>query len=166
MCVAQIGQFCFVLYEENKIVVNIFVFPVLYAELCIQWLIQRPLLQFFTSLAALEWCIRLEILVAILDIQKMRYQIFCNFLSHFCMHFDFSLIFQALSKRHKMAGVPFFLVIFTWKRRKCSFQMWRNIEIDFCVFRDPFSWRNPQSSCHRAYVSNVWRRFYLLNRCR
>jgi len=33
MCVGQIGQFCFVLYEENKIVVNISIFQVFYAEL-------------------------------------------------------------------------------------------------------------------------------------
>jgi len=91
MCVGQIGQFCFVLYEENKIVVNIFIFQLFYAELRVQWLIQRPRLQFFPSLAALEWCIRLEILVAFFDIQKMRNQIFWNF-CHFCMHFDFNFI--------------------------------------------------------------------------
>ena len=41
-------------------------------------------------------CIRLEILVVILDVPKMQYHIFWNFLSHFCMYFDFSLMFQAL----------------------------------------------------------------------
>jgi len=96
MCVERIGELCFVLYEENKIVVYIFIFQVFYAELHVQWLIQRPLLQFFPSLATLEWCARLEILVAILDIPKTKYRIFWNFLSRFYMHFEFSLIFQAL----------------------------------------------------------------------
>jgi len=39
-------EVCFVLYE-NKIVVNIYIFQVFYAELRVQWLMQRPLLQFF-----------------------------------------------------------------------------------------------------------------------
>jgi len=54
-------------------------------------------LQFFPSLAALEWCIWLEILVAILDIcTKNAILNFLTVFSHFCVHFDFSLIFQAL----------------------------------------------------------------------
>jgi len=46
--------------------------------------------------------------VAILDRQKMQYQIFCKFLIHFCMHFDFSPIFQALKTPAQNAKSTFF----------------------------------------------------------
>jgi len=46
-------------------------------------------------------------LAAILDIQNMQYQIFRKFLSHFCTHFDFSLIFQALKPPQNSKSIVF-----------------------------------------------------------